>query len=129
MKIQRFKNGKGLIHGSDSKRICCDIEGTLKIGTAEINISPGAENIMPLLFNGCSGTYNATFTTVIGTVYELEKVSVKGGRIVPPSPLSVELMELRCTAEALEARCESMENEINELKNIFDTNSLNFLIK
>ena len=129
MKIQRFKNGKGLIHGSDAKRICCDIAGTLKIGTSEIKISPDTECIMPQLFNGCSGTYNATFTTVAGTVYELEKVSVKGGRIVPPSPLSVELMELRCRTEALEAKCEDMEKEINELKNIFDTNSLNFLIK
>lgn len=128
MRIQLFKNGKGLIHGSDTMRICCDIEGVLKIGTAEIKISPGADLIMPLLFNGCSGAYTATFTSAIGNIYQLEKVTVKGGRIVPPTQTSVELMELRCRVEALEEENEAKSNEINELRNIFDTNSLNFLI-
>lgn len=128
MRIQLFKNGKGLIHGSDAMRIGCDIEGVLKIGTTEINISPGADLIMPLLFNGCSGAYTATFTSAIGNIYQLEKVTVKGGRIVPPTQTSVELMELRCRVEALEEENEAKSNEINELRNIFDTNSLNFLI-
>ena len=39
MRIQTFNNGKGLIHGTDNKRIGCDIAGTLKIGTAEVEIS------------------------------------------------------------------------------------------
>lgn len=129
MKIQLFDNGKGLIHGDDSKRIECNIEGTLRIGTAEVKILPNEEVIMPLLFNGTSGTYNATFTSVIGCVYQLERVTIKGGRIVPPSQTSIELMELRCRAETLESRCDALENEVRELKNIFDTNSLNFLIK
>ena len=129
MRIQLFKNGKGLIHGDDSKRIGCGIEGTLRIGTAEVNIAPNKEIIMPLLFNGSSGTYAATFTSVIGCVYQLERVTIKGGRIVPPSQTSVELMELRCRADALEDRCNCLETEVRELKNIFDTNSLNFLIK
>ena len=50
MRIQVFKNGKGLIHGSDAMRIGCDIEGVLKIGATEIKISPGEDSIMPLLF-------------------------------------------------------------------------------
>lgn len=129
MRIQIFNNGKGLIHGTDAKRIGCDFEGTLKIGTAEISISPEAESILPALFNGCTGSYDATFTSVTGIVYELERVSVKGGRIVPPSPISVELMELRCRIDALDSENEALRTEINELRNIFDTDSLNFLIK
>ena len=128
MKIQIFKNAKGLIHGADAKRISCDIEGTLKIGAVEIHILPNEEAVMPVLCNGASGVRTATFTSVIGNVYELEKVTVKGGRIAPPSQTSVELMELRCRVEALEEKCKSLDDKTHELDNIFDTNSLNFLI-
>ena len=122
MKITTFRNMKGLIHGPDPKRIGCDRAGTLKIGTTVINISPGEDAIMPLLFNGCTGDYEATFTASGGVVYNLEKVAVRDGRIKPPSPATVELMELRL-------RQDKSEEEIEELKNIFDTDSLNFLIK
>lgn len=129
MRIQLFKNTKGLIYGGDPKRIGCDREGVLKIGTTEINISPNEDAILPLLFNGCSGDYKATFTDKDGKVYELEKVAVRGGRIAPPSPTAVEIMELRCRADAAEDECEALREKIRELENIFDTNSLNFLIK
>lgn len=120
MRVQTFKNMKGLIHGSDPKRIGCDREGILKVGNTEISVTP-EDSIMPLLFGGCSGDYHATFTDKTGDVYELEKVAVRGGRIAPPPPTTVELMELRCRMEAAEDRLEI-------LGNIFDTNSLNFLI-
>ena len=122
MKITLFKNMKGLIHGGDPKRIGCDKAGTLKIGKVEVNISPGEDSIMPMLFNGCSGEYEATFTTSSGVAYKLEKVTVRGGWIAPPPPTTVELMELRCRVDAVEEKTE-------ELSNIFDTDSLNFLIK
>ena len=129
MKIQTFKNKKGLIYGADAKRIGCDKEGTLKIGTAEINISANAESIMPVLFNGCTGTHGATFTDKNGDVFDLGKVTIRGGRIEAPPQTAVDFMELRCRAEELEDRCFSLEAEVKRLSNIFDTNSLNFLIK
>ena len=129
MRIQLFNNGKGLIRGDDSKRIECDVGGVLEIGMAEIKIEPDIDNVMPQLFNGCSGHYNALFTSRAGCVYQLERVTVKGGRIVPPSQTSVELAELRYRAEMLEERCATLERTVGELSNIFDTNSLNFLIK
>ena len=122
MKITTFKNMKGLIHGSDPKRMRCDVAGTLKIGKTEVNIIPTEDSIMPMLANGCTGDFDATFTTRAGVVYNLEKVAVRGGWIAPPPPTTVELMELRCRADAAEEKLE-------ELSNIFDTNSLNFLIK
>ena len=128
MRVQLFKNNKGLIYGTDSKRICCDVDGTLKIGTAEIKISADTEEIMPVLFNGVAGTYRATFTSALGNVYELEPVSIKAGRILPPSQLSVDLMELRCIYEALENDHKALKEEQIRLAHIFDTNSLNFLI-
>lgn len=121
MKIQTFKNMKGLVYGANPKRIECDREGVLKIGGTEISVS-SAEEVMPLLFNGCSGDYNATFTDSEGKTFELGTVTVKGGRIIPPPATSVELMELRC-------RMEAAEDAIHMLSNIFDTNSLNFIIK
>ena len=122
MKITTFKNMKGLIHGSDPKRIGCERAGTLKIGSTEMYISPGEDAIMPLLFNGCTGDYAATFTTKSGVVYDLGKVEVREGRIKSPPPTAVELMELRLRLDAVEEKAE-------ELSNIFDTDSLNFLIK
>ena len=128
MRIQVFKTNRGLIYGADAKRISSDKSGTLKIGSTEISISADAEAIMPVLFNGVSGVYKATFTDSFGTTYELDNVTIKGGRIVPPSDAAVEFMELRCRTEALEEECERLREQIRELSNIFDTNSLNFLI-
>lgn len=122
MKITTFKNMKGLIHGPDPKRMRCDVAGILKIGKVEVNVIPTEDSIMPMLFNGCSGNYDATFTTREGVVYNLERVAVRGGWIQPPPPTTVELMELRCRVDAAEEKLE-------ELSGIFDTNSLNFLIK
>ena len=129
MKIQTFKNLKGLIHGSDPKRIGCDIEGILRIGATEINISPGADSIMPMLFHGATGNYEATFTDKYGIVYHLEKVAVRSGWIQTPPKTAVELMDLRCRADAAEEERDTLREQIRELSEIFDTNSLNFLIR
>ncbi len=128
MKIQTFKNKTGLIYGADAKKISCAKEGTLKIGTAEMKISADAETIMPVLFNGVTGAYKATFTDNTGEIFDLGRVIVRGGRIDPPPQSAVEYMELRVRAEALEARCNALEEEVFRLRNLFDTNSLNFLI-
>lgn len=129
MKITTFNNRKGLIHGGDPKRIGCDKDGVLRIGHTEVSISSKAESILPILINGGSADYEATFTDICGAVYHLAKVEIRGGRIVPPSPVAVELMELRCRADVAEQECDRLREEIRDLKNIFDTNSLNFLIK
>lgn len=128
MRIQTFKNMKGIIHGSDPKRIGCDKSGKLIIGNTEIRVSGEGDDIMPLLFYGATGDYNATFVDSEGGVYTLEKVAVRGGRIAPPDSTALEIMDLRCRADMAEDRCKSLEREIEELRNIFDTNSLNFLI-
>jgi hypothetical protein len=128
MVIQTFKNMKGLIHGGDPKRIGCDKAGILEIGKVKIDIVPESNSIMPLLFNGCTGRYNATFTDSEGNIYDLGTVEIQGGRIVPPPPTTVEFMELRCNYENLKEICDSLQRQIEILSHIFDTNSLNFLI-
>ena len=129
MKITIFKNMKGLIHGKDPKRIGCETDGVLKIGATEISISSASESIMPLLFHGATGDYDATFTDTSGSVYHLAKVAVRNGRIAPPPPTDVEIMELRCRADTAENERDALREDIRRLDNIFDTNSLNFLIK
>ena len=127
MTITTFKNLKGLIHGTDPKRIGCDREGILKIGKTEIEVSDNS--IMPTLFHGASGDYDAIFVDKYGVTYTLEKVEVRNGRIQPPPPTAVELMELRCRVDEAEDECENLRGKIRELQGIFDTDSLNFLIK
>lgn len=129
MKITTFNNHTGLIHGRDPKRIASDHSGILKIGAAEVTVSSEGESIMPLLFNGGTGDYCATFTSADGKVYDLGVVEVRSGRIAPPPPTAVEIMELRCHAEALDKEIAWLKGEVQRLAGIFDTNSLNFLIK
>lgn len=129
MKLTLLMNKTGLIHGNDPRRIGCDTEGILKIGTTEVSIMPGDDSIMPTLFHGATGDYDATFTDKHGKVFALEKVEVRGGRIAPPPHQKLELLSLRCRADRAERECKLIREQIEELRNIFDTNSLNFLIK
>ena len=129
MTITTFKNMKGLIHGKNPKRVSCAKEGVLKIGSVEISIVADTDVIMPHLFYGATGDFPATFTDSLGEEYDLGKVSVKGGVIAPLSPVAVEIMDLRCRADEAERERDEMRDQIRELSNIFDTNSLNFLIK
>lgn len=129
MRIQTFRNMKGIIHGTDAKRIGCDKSGVLTIGNTEIHISHEEDAVLPSLFHGTTGDYDATFTDSEGMVYTLAKVAVRGGRIFPPSPTDVEIMELRCRADRAEAERDALQARVYELEHIFDTDSLNFLIK
>lgn len=129
MKIQTFKNMRAMIYGGDQKRVGGDVSGVLKIGTTEIKITPEEDSILPILYHGATGRYLATFTDVSGNVYDLGKILVRNGKIVPPTEVEVELMELRCRLDTSEDECEALREKIRELENIFDTNSLNFLIK
>lgn len=127
MNIQLFMNKKGIIYGDDPKRITCDSEGLLKIGDAEIDVTPHKECIMPALFYGASGRFGATYLTN-GELYELGEVVVRKGRIEPPSSQTVEIMALHFRADEAEKERNLLKKEVEELKEIFDTNSLNFLI-
>ena len=127
MKIQTFRNKKGLIHGPDPKRIDCDREGILKVGNAEITVVPGGESIMPVLFYGATGEYAASFTDAFGEVFDLGRITVRGGRIVPPSDTAVELMELRCGYDEVRLESEQLKKKVTELEGIFDTDPLYFL--
>ena len=129
MKIATFKNRKGILYGKDTKRIIAKNDGILRIGPAEIEVNSIEERVFPELFYGGTGEYHGTFTDVLGREYDLGKIVVRAGRVVPPSPTAVEIAELRIRADIAETERDEIRAEIENLKNIFDTNSLNFLIK
>lgn len=129
MRLQTFKNMRGLIYGNDPKRIGCDKSGVLKIGETEVTISAEEDAIMPTLFYGGTGLFEATFTDSEGNEYDLEPVTIRGGRIEAPPKIQVELMELRYRADRAEEECEDLRAKTYELERIFDTDSLNFLIR
>lgn len=126
MRIQLFLDKTGLVYGDDAKRIFCDVEGILKIGTTDIIVTE-KDSVLPPLFYGASGVYDATFTSNEGT-YNLGKVEVRNGRISSPSPTLVEFAKVRHRADEAEKERNQMKADIEDLKNIFDTNSLNFII-
>lgn len=128
MRIQTFKNMKGIIYGDDPKRIGCDKSGVLKVGNAEIGISSEKDEILPPLFHGGTGEYKASFTDSDGAIYDLGTIEVRTGRIAAPPPIAAELMELRVRVDEAESACEAAMQRVHELSQIFDTNSLNFLL-
>lgn len=129
MIIALLNNNTGLIHGDDPKRISCEKSGTLFIGKTSLDLSSKENDIMPLLFHGATGMYAARYTASDGTEYDLGKVEVQNGRISSPPPIALEILSLKSRADIAEAEAVILRQEVEALKNIFDTNSLNFLIK
>ena len=129
MKLYTFSNKKCVIFGHDPYRLECEREGTLKIGATKIQVTPSEPISLPTIVDG---TYKPSFTDSDGTVYEGYVTVVRNGRITPPSKEVLELFDLRCRYEELQTKMaekfDAIDKEIQELKGIFDTNSLNFII-
>lgn len=66
MRITVFNNKKGLIHGDDPKRIFSEKAGVLCVGKTEITLAADEESLMPMLFYGATGNYEATLRTARG---------------------------------------------------------------
>lgn len=128
MKITLFSNKTGLIHGDDPRHIHCVLPGILTIGKTTVRITADDGDLFPNLFNGCSLEHLATYHADDGTVYDLGKLIIRRGWICNPSPMQLEVMDLRCQLEEAKAEREDIRARIKELSEIFDTNSLNFLI-
>lgn len=129
MIIQLFNNKNFLIHGEDNKRLTCEKSGILRIGNEDIPIKANEECILPALFFGTSADFKTTFITDDGVVYDGGKVSIRSGRVLAASSGQVEMMELHIRCDEVEKRLARAEESLERLKNIFDTNSLNFIIK
>lgn len=129
MKLHLFSNKKCVIFGHDPNRIECDKGGILKIGATKIQVAPTEPISLPSIVDG---TYKPCFTDSDGTTYEGYVTVVRNGRITSPSKETLELFDLRCRYEELQTKMtekfDTIDKEIQELKGIFDTNSLNFII-
>jgi hypothetical protein len=129
MRLYTFSNKKCVIFGHDPTRLECEREGWLKIGATKIKVTPGDTTMLPPIVDG---TYKPSFLESDGSVYEGYVTVVRNGRITPPSKEVLELLDLRCRYEELQTKMaekfDAIDKEIKELKSIFDTNSLNFII-
>lgn len=129
MKLHLFSNKKCVIFGHDSTRLECEREGTLRIGATNIKVAPGEPISLPSI---ADGTYKPCFTDSDGTVYEGYVTVVRNGRITSPPKEALELFDLRCRYEELQTKMAEkfaiLDKEIEDLKSVFDTNSLNFII-
>ena len=129
MKLYTFSNKKCVIFGHDPTRLECEREGWLKFGPAKIKVAPGDPTTLPPIVDG---TYKPSFVASDGSVYEGYVTVVRNGRITSPPKETLELFDLRCRYEELQTKMaekfDAIDKEIKELKSIFDTNSLNFII-
>ena len=128
MNIRLFLNKTGIIYGDDNKRIECDQDGILTIGNTDILVKANEENVLPLLSYGATGDFAATYKTAEET-YKLGKVEVRHGRIISPPSHVIQVMELTSRVEVAEAEIARMNEKVEHLSHLFDTNALNFIIK
>jgi hypothetical protein len=128
MKIQTFNDGTGIIYGDSPSILTCEISGVLNIGGTEFTIDSERETHIPQLFNAASGNFKAEYITEKKT-YTLRKIKVKRGFIEPPSDDVVEMTYLKARVDEVDRKCEKVLAEVARLDKLFDTNSLNFLIK
>ena len=126
MLIRTFHNNEAVICGKDSMRIRSKNEGILSLCGLDLSVS-SIPTVLPVIANGNTGTYSATFTSN-GITFNLKKVVVRNGRISPLSELEADVVELQIRADEKDNEILTLKKEIEKLQNIFDTNSLNFLI-
>lgn len=130
MTLHIFNDKTGVIHGADAKRIKSAHSGALSIGGKIVEILADEPAAVPVL---CDGVFPATFKKADGEEYSLGTYNVRGGNIIPRQDFTAEEIRLRHRVDALEESLAELEasttEEIEKLKNMFDTNALNFLIK
>lgn len=130
MHIQTFNNGTGVIFGDDIKRICAKADGVLTICGTNISVTKETPSVLPVLGYGSTGRYPAIFSPSDSeTIYDLGYITISKGRIVPVSDVEAKIAELQSRADEDDREISLLKQKIEELSNIFDTNSLNFLIK
>ena len=128
MRLHVFKNGTSVICGYDTSVIESAISGTLTVGKTSFYIRDKAA--VPQFGDG---SYQASFISDSGKVYNVGFVSVSGGKIVPHRISAVEcelhhrLDELELRYDKLCAEHESLSEKYNELYEKYNTNALNFL--
>lgn len=128
MIISLLRDGTAVIHGTDAKRISCATPGVLTIGKAKITVAPEGD-VLPSLINGLTGIYSGCYVTDYGKRYELPHIEIKGGKIAPLTPEQKEIVALRIRADEAEAERDALRKDCDDLRNMFDTNALNFLIR
>ena len=115
MTIIIFDNTKGIIRGSDPRRIISRYGGVLQIGDDRIKVEATVKNELPNLCGGYTGEVNATFYCDTGCTHELFNVYLDGGVIVPPSKDYESLAQDYKLVSVLNSRIEEATKALEEL--------------
>ena len=129
MTITLFNNFRGLVHGKFADIIAVPFGGTLKIGDSIVRIKARTKTELPLLCDGQTGEFEATFTDEYGKVYTLFNVNLVDGRIVPPSAELEELGRLYKKANAYNPIIEQYIQQKQEAINALNKHPLKSLIE
>lgn len=125
MKIHLFNDKTGVIGGFSPYTLRSDKDGLLKIGGKVINILPDTPAKIPPLTDD---TYNAVFESADGITYDLGRITIHNGGVVASKTYTAREIELRHALDKAENKIAELIERVDALENIFDTNSLNFLI-
>ena len=112
MILTLFNNNKGVVQYSASNQVTCVRRGVLKIGDSTVTIKAKTPTELPILCNGKTGEFEATFTDEHGKVYKLLNVYLVDGRIALPSAEFQEFVNLYKKANANN----SIEGQYNQQK-------------
>lgn len=124
MRIHIFKNGTGVIHGGDPRRLFCDCKVTLNIGGAFTEVTPTGVPAPALT----DGIHTAVASTA-DKEYILGSYTVRGGVIIPSGKYSTNEIKLMHRCDELENKLDEITERVYKLEHEFDTDSLNFIIK
>lgn len=114
MKLTIFDNKKGLVRGKNSSCIISEYGGVLKIGNSSIQIAARNMTALPILCDGQTGEFEATFTDENGNVYNLFNVNLADGIIVQPSAEYEELGVLHKRINFISKRIKYLSDELEK---------------
>lgn len=125
MRIHLFNDRNAVLYGYNPHNLISDKPGTLNVGSKVIRVS--SDNAIPFT-NVHDGTYMASFVSDDGIAYDIGRVTVHNGGIITNRTYTEREIELKHALDRAEDKISELVEKVNVLENIFDTNSLNFLI-
>lgn len=124
-----FNNSKGIVQYDESNKLASAHAGVLKIGDGIVTIQAKTQTELPILCNGKTGEFAATFTDENGKVYNLFNVHLVDGRIAAPSAELEQFVSLYIKAQSCDRMIERLQQEKQEAINALNNHPLKYLIQ
>ena len=129
MILTLFNNNRGMIRRDNPRRLISAYGGILKIGDSIVTIQAKTQTELPILCDGQTGEFAATFTDENGKVYNLFNVHLVDGRIATPSAELEQFVSLYIKAQSCDRMIERLQQEKQEAINALNNHPLKYLIE